>query len=124
MPLLTEAYDTFVFMVKQLIPDGYGGYTRTWAEGAEFPATANFQQSSIAMIADQMTERVNCTITTPKSIILEKFDVVKRLSDGQVFRILSSGKGNSTPRSAALDMRQSTAELWVIPDEEQIASDP
>ena len=119
MSLLTEAYEPFVFMEKSLAPDGYGGYMRRWTEGAKFQATANFQQSNVATIADQMTERVNCTITTPKSVTLDKFDVVKRLSDGQVFRVLSDGKDNKTPRSATLDMRQSKAELWEIPEEDE-----
>ena len=118
MSLLTEAYEPFVFMEKSLVPDGYGGYMRSWVPGTQFSATANFQQSSVANIADQMTERVNCTITTPKAVILDKFDVVKRLSDGQVFRVLSNGKDTKTPDSAALDMRQSKAELWEIPEDE------
>lgn len=119
MSLLSQAYEPFVFMEKSLAPDGFGGYTRTWSEGTRFQATADFHQSATAAIADKLTERVNCTITTSKSVILDAFDVIKRLSDGQVFRILSDGKNNKTPRSATLDMRQSQAELWVIPDDNE-----
>lgn len=120
MSLLSEAYEPFVFMQKNLVPDGYGGYKRAWTQGAEFPAIANMPNSSVSTIADKMTERVNCTITTSRAISLDEFDVIKRLSDGQVFRILSNGKDKKTPKSAGLDMRQSNAELWEIPDDESI----
>lgn len=119
MPLLNDAYEPFVFMDKSTVPDGFGGYKRTWTEGARFPAIANVPQSTIATIADQMTERINCTVTTSKTVTLDKFDVIKRLSDGQVFRILSSGADNATPPSASLDMRVVSAEKWVVPDDNE-----
>lgn len=118
MSLLSQTFEPFVFMEKTLVPDGFGGYTRRWTEGQTFTATANFQQSGVQTIADQMTERVNCIITTPRSVTLDKFDVIKRVSDGQTFRVLSDGKDTKTPRSATLDMRQSKAELWEVPEDD------
>ena len=117
MSLLSEAYEPFVFVTKSFQPDGEGGMIPTWTDGKdEFSATADFATSSLSKIADKLTDKVNCTITTPKAITLEPMDVIKRLSDGQYFRITSDGKNKKTPASASLDMRQSSAELWTLPD--------
>lgn len=119
MSLLTAAYEPFVFVTKTFISDGEGGGYFTWVDGTdEFQATANFPNSSLSQIADSITERENCTITTPKSITLDYMDVIKRVSDGQYFRILSNGADNKTPASATLDMRQSKAEKWTLPASE------
>lgn len=113
MSLLTASFEPFIFMEKQRVQDDYGGYGLIWSEGAEFEATADFPQSTNSIIADKLTERVNCTITTTKAITLQAYEYVKRLSDGAYFRVLSDGSFNKTPNSAGLDMRQSKAEYLV-----------
>ena len=116
MSLLSEAYEPFVFVEKSRRPDGEGGYIVVWTDGAEFSATADFANSSLSKIADALTEKVNCIITTSKAVTLEPMDVVKRKSDGQYFRVTSDGKNKKTPEAATLDMRQSSAELWTLPN--------
>lgn len=115
MSLLSEAFEPFYFIEKRFVPDGEGGMLPTWTQGAEFQATADFATSNLQTIADKLTERVNCTITTTKSITLEPMDVIQRASDGTYFRILSDGANTKTPESAGLDMRQSKAEIWTLP---------
>lgn len=116
MSLLSEAFEPFVFVTKSLIPDGEGGMVSVWTDGKdEFPAIANVPNSTMATVANALTERVNCTITTSRAITLEAMDVIKRLSDGRYFRITSSGTDYKTPNSATIDMRQSSAELWNLP---------
>lgn len=121
MSLLESAYEPFIFINKTFVPDGEGAGSFTWTEGAEFMATADFAQSSLARIAEKLTESVSCTVTTPRSMVLEPMDVIKRKSDGQLFRITSDGKNKKTPAAAYLDMRQSTAVLWELPTGAQIA---
>lgn len=116
MSLLSAAYEPFVFVNKTMQPDGEGGFIAVWTDGEEeFQATADFANSSLAKIADKLTEKINCTVTTSKAITLEPMDVIKRVSDGTYFRILSDGKNAKTPESASLDMRQSKAEVWTLP---------
>lgn len=116
MSLLDDAFEPFVFVTKTFVPDGEGGMISAWTDGKdEFMATADFSTSSLSKIADKLTEKVNCTITTRKAVTLEPMDVIKRVSDGQYFRITSDGKNKKTPNAASLDMRQSTAELWSLP---------
>lgn len=115
MSLLSDAFEPFNFIEKKFAPDGEGGYTTVWTKGAEFQATADFANSNLQTIADALTERVNCTITTSKAITLEPMDVIQRQSDGTYFRIRSDGANTKTPDSAGLDMRQSKAEIWSLP---------
>lgn len=116
MSLLSDAYEPFYFIEKSFVPDGAGGLKPTWTRGAEFQATANFPNSTLSDIANKLTEKTNCTITTSRAITLDFMDVIQRKEDGMYFRILSNGKENKTPASASLDMRQSKAEVWNPPD--------
>lgn len=115
MSLLDKAMETFAFIDKIRQPDGEGGYITTWAEGAEFTANARFDSSMQARIGEAQGVTSLYTITTRKAVTLEYHDVVKRLSDGKIFRVTSDGDDNKTPESAGLNMRQVSAEEWVIP---------
>ena len=54
------------------------------------------------------------TVTTTRALTLEYHDVFKRLKDGKIFRVTSDGDDKYTPKSATLDMRQVSAEEYVI----------
>ena len=114
MSLLSEQMDTCVFVNKQKVPDGYGGYTTTWAEGAEFNAAITFDTSIEARLADASGVKSRYTVTTTRGLTLEYHDVFKRLRDGKIFRVTSDGDDKFTPASASLDMRQVTAEEFVL----------
>ena len=121
MSLLSEAYEPFVFMVKNFTPDGEGGFASlspTWTEGATIQATADFPQQTGTKIADAIRQKITCVVTTPKAITLQHNDVIKRVSDGIYFRITTDGTFRKTPKSATLDMRQSDAEVWELPASE------
>jgi hypothetical protein len=115
MSLLDSAMERFIFMNKARIPDGESGYITTWTEGAEFTANARFDTSMQARIGEAQGVKSLYTITTRKAVTLEYHDVVKRVSDQKIFRITSDGDDVKTPESASLNMRQVTAEEWVIP---------
>lgn len=117
MSLLSEAYETFLFVEKTREPDGVGGYTTVWKDGAEFEAAIDVPSNTLATIANKLTERRNATLTTSRAVTLDVMDVIKRVEDGQYFRCTSSGKDNSTPESATLDMRQVSVEYWSLPSE-------
>ena len=112
MSLLTDAMEPFVMMDRHSVPDGYGGTRTTWSEGAEFSAAAVFDTSMQARTGGVQGVTSLYTITTPRAMTLEYHDVVKRVSDGKVFRVTSDGDDKKTPISTALDMRQVPAEEW------------
>lgn len=114
MSLLTDAMEQCVMLNKQTIPDGYGGYVTTWAEGAEFIAAITFDTSLQARVADKEGVTSLYTVTTERALTLEYHDVFRRVSDGKIFRVTSDGDDKYTPNTASLDMRQVTAEEWSV----------
>lgn len=116
MSLLDSALEQFVMLDKTTQPDGYGGYIRTWTEGAAFEAAAAFDTSVQARIAEVQGVTSLYTITTRKAMNLQYHDVIKRVSDNKVFRITSDGDDKKTPMCATLNMRQVTAEEWELPN--------
>lgn len=116
MSLLTEAMEKCVMLNKQTASDGYGGYTTTWTEGAEFDAAVVFDTSMEARTAEKQGVTSMYTVTVKKAMMLEYHDVFQRESDGKIFRVTSDGDDKYTPASASLDMRQVTAEEWSLPN--------
>ena len=114
MSLLSAAFEPFVMMDKTTQRDTYGSIETTWNEGAEFEAAATFDTSMQARIGAVQGVTSLYTIITSRTMTLEYHDVIKRLSDGKIFRITSDGEDNKTPESASLDMRKVTAEEWKL----------
>lgn len=115
MSLLDEAMVDFVFMQKEREPDGQSGFITTWKEGARFKAAVSFDASIEARVAESQGVKSVYTITTGRNAMLDYHDVIKRVHDGKVFRVTSDGDDRFTPKSSALNMRQVSAEEWVIP---------
>lgn len=104
-----------VLMDKRRVPDGYGGYTEYYEESVEFDAAIVLNSSLQAKIAEQQGVTALYTITTPKNINLQFHDVFKRKSDNKIFRVLSDGDDKHTPASSSLDMREVSAEEYILP---------
>lgn len=116
MSLLSEAMEECVLLNKTSAPDGYGGRVDTWVEsGFTFDAAIVFDTSMQARRADAEGVKSLYTVTTDKGTSLEYHEVFKRTGDGKIFRVTSDGDDKYTPASAALNMRQVTAEEWSIP---------
>ena len=115
MSLLTEQMESCVILNKQTSPDGYGGYITTWTDGAEFLAAIVFDTSIEARVAEKQGVSSLYTVTTSRALTLEYHDVFRRTRDGKIFRVTSDGDDRYTPARTALDMRQVSAEEWVLP---------
>lgn len=114
MSLLSDALESCVMMDKRTEPDGYGGYTTAYTEGAEFKAAIVFDASMEARTANKQGVTSLYTVTTTRALTLEYHDVFKRIRDGKVFRVTSDGDDKFTPQSTPLDMRQVTAETYIL----------
>lgn len=117
MSLLSEAFEPCVIIDKTTRPDGYGSVITVWQDGAEIEAAVVFNDSTQARIAEKQGVTALYTITTNRSINLQYHDVIRRVSDGKIFRVTSDGDDKKTPASATLDMRQVSAEEWTLPEE-------
>lgn len=116
MSLLSEAMETCTMIDRTTAPDGYGGIVTTWVDGAEFQAAIVLDSSMQARTAAVQGVTSLYTVTTKKNINLQYHDVFRRGSDGKVFRVTSDGDDKKTPASAALNMRQVSAEEWSLPN--------
>ena len=116
MSLLSEAMENCIMLDKRTTADGYGGYITSWVEGAEFQAAIVLDTSMQARTAEKQGVTALYTITTNKIMNLQYHDVFKRSSDGKIFRVTSDGDDKKTPSSASINMRQVSAEEWVLND--------
>ena len=113
MSLLTQAMEDVVLLEKKRTPDGEGGFTTEWAEGAQFMAAITFDNSIEARTAEKQGVTSLYTVTVPLNAKLEYHDVFKRLRDGKVFRVTSDGDDKITPAAASFQFAQVTAEEWL-----------
>ena len=114
MSLLTDAFEKCTMIDKTTVNDGYGGYTTAWKDGATFDAAIVFDSSMQARTAEKQGVSSLYTVTTTKAVILEYHNVFRREKDGKIFRVTSDGDDKYTPKSATLNMRQVTAEEWIL----------
>jgi SPP1 family predicted phage head-tail adaptor len=115
MSLLTDQFEDFTILDKRTVPDGYGGYIETYVDGARIEAAVNLMSAVEKIAAAQIQPMSIYHIITRKNINLQDHDVVRRESDGKIFRVTGDGDDNKTPNSAGLNMRVVNAEEWSIP---------
>ena len=115
MSLLSEAMTDCIMVDKRTANDSYGGTITQWVDGASFQCAIVLDTSTEARIAEANGVTNLYTVTTPKSINLQFHDVFRRVSDGKIFRVTSDGDDKHTPNSATLNMRQVSAQEFVLP---------
>ena len=105
MSLLDDAFEACTIMDKTTVPDGYGGVTTSYVDGASIQAAIVFDTSLQARTASVQGVKDLYTITTRRNVVLQFHDVIKRLKDGKLLQITTDGKDKETPQGAGLDMR-------------------
>lgn len=114
MSLLDSAYEDFTIINKSVIDDGYGGVTTAWVDGATIKGAMVFDGSAEMKIAQAMGVTSAYTLTVKKNIPLDYHTVLRRESDGKIFRLTSDSDDKKTPEEATLNMRQYDAEEFVL----------
>lgn len=114
MSLIDEAFEKFTVINKAIVDDGYGGQDIIWTDGATFNGAIVFNGSTQMKIAQAMGVNSTYTLTVRKNIDLDFHTVVRRDSDRKIFRLTSNSDDKKTPDSAGLDMKQYSAEEWLL----------
>lgn len=114
MSLIENMMTPCVIMNNQKISDGEGGFTSDWTEGAEIMVAIVNDTSMQARIAEKDGVTSIFTLTTARANALDFHDVIKRKSDGQIFRVTSDGHDKQSPNVSSLDIAQCTAEKWEL----------
>lgn len=115
MSLLSESMENCIMMDKRTSLDEYGGFVTEYVPGAEFQCAVVRDTSINAKVAEKQGVKDVYTITTPKVLKLSFGDVFKRLSDNKAFKVTTNSDDRKTPASATLNMRQVSAEEYVLP---------
>jgi hypothetical protein len=97
---------------KTRVPDGEGGWTTAWADGAPFEAAIVLDSSINARVAEAEGVTGVYTVTTDRNVELDFHDAFRRDSDGQVFRVTKVN--DSTPAVASFQFNQVQAESWEL----------
>lgn len=117
MSLLENAYEDFTVINKAVVDDGYGGTTTTWTDGAHIKGAMVFDNSAQMKTAMAAGYKSAYTLTVKRHVQLDFHTVIRRESDGVIFRLTSNSDDKKTPVSAGLDMRQYSAEEYKLTDE-------
>ena len=112
MSLIDEFMTPCVLMEKTRKPDGEGGFTVSWTEGAPIAAAVVHDVSLQTRAAEQQGLTSTYTVTTGKTAKLEYHDVFMRLSDRKIFRVTSDGDDIQSPERASFSVSVVTAEAW------------
>lgn len=102
-------------MDKKSVSDGMGGFGYEYTEGAEFKGLISTVNTLERVIAEQQGATGVYKITVDKSSGIEYNDVVKRVRDGQHFRITTNPEDVQSPASSQIQIKQSICERFTIP---------
>lgn len=108
--LLFDQMEPCRFMVKSKQPDGYGGTETVWTEGAELQAFCRMDSPVRQIVGDKLVEASTYTIITPANVKLDFMDVIKRVSDGKLFRATSDGDDYKLPTASSVQVNKVTVE--------------
>ena len=115
MSLISSMMEPFVFMNRVKVDDAVGGYLDTYQEGISFPAAVIKNTTTQAVVAEKSGISEIFTIVTEKGMALDYHDVVKRVSDGAIFRVTSRSVDSEAPAASSVQIAKVTAEKWVLP---------
>lgn len=115
LSLIESMMEDFVFLNKVKVDDPVGGYKDDYQDGVTFKAAVIKNSTTEAQIAEKQGITEIFTIVTDKSMVLEFHDVLRRVSDGEIFRVTSRAVDSQAPEASTVPIAKVSAERWVLP---------
>lgn len=115
LSLIESMMEDFVFLNKVKVDDPVGGYKDDYQDGVTFKAAVIKNSTTEAQIAEKNGISEIFTIVTDKSMVLEFHDVLRRVSDGEIFRVTSRAVDSQAPEASTVPIAKVSAERWVLP---------
>lgn len=115
MSLLTDEMERCTIVDAATQPDGHGGVTTIWTDGAQIQAAIIKNTTLQAQVAEKENAIGVYTIVTGANVVLKPQNVLRRESDGKIFRVTSDATDNSPPQKSTLQYRKVSAEEWALP---------
>lgn len=91
-----------VMLDKVSRPDGYGGITYEWQEGAAFKAGIARQNSSALQVAQLEGMAETFSVVVKENVPLEREGYIRRVKDGATMRITSSPEDGTPPNVSTI----------------------
>lgn len=114
MLLVESMYVDCIKMTESSVSDGEGGFITEYVDGALFSAAINLDDSIQTAIANKDSVKAVYTVTTPINAVLKFGDVIKRVEDEKIFKVV--GRENNTPKISTFQFNVVKAEEWELPD--------
>lgn len=114
--LIKSAMVSCIMIEKHRVPDGQGGTTSKYTEGAKFEAAITKNKTLDAVRAEKEGVTELYLVTTAKGVGLDYGETFKRMSDGAKFRVTSNAKDSETPKAASFAFERVRAERWEYPE--------
>lgn len=114
MTLVEDMMEEVIFLNKVKVDDGEGGFYTTYEDGLTFMAAVTRDTTMQTRVAEKEGVTSVYTVTTRRNVKLDFHDVIKKKSDGSIYRITSKGGEQMTPPISTLDLSQVTAEGWSL----------
>ena len=115
MSLLNDFARLCVLMEKTRVPDGEGGYTLDWAEGATFQNYQALDTSMEARRAEKEGVTSVYSALVDKALPIEYGDYFKDTETGLTYRVTSNPSEKESPKSATFSLKYFTAERKELP---------
>ena len=115
MSLLNDFARQCVLMEKTRVPDGEGGYTIDWTDGATFLNYQALDTSIEARTAEKQGVTSVYSALVDKDVPIEYGDYFKEKESGTVYRVASHPDEKQAPKSASFSLKFFTAERAVLP---------
>lgn len=114
-PMMESFAHDCVMMDKRTVPDGEGGFTVGYAEGAPFTAYPSLDSSMQARKAAKDGVTSLYTVLIPQTAPIAVGDYYKDKTENAYFRVTSRPDEQHTPGTSALDLKSFTAERTELP---------
>lgn len=115
MSLLSYFARSCVLMEKTRVPDGEGGYTLDWMEGATFQNYQALDTSMEARRAEKEGVTSVYSALVDKALPIEYGDYFKDTETGLTYRVTSNPSEKESPKSATFSLKYFTAERKELP---------
>lgn len=115
MSLLDDFAHACVLLEKTRKPDGEGGYTVEWTEGAEFMNYLTLDTSMEARRAEKEGVTSVYSALVKKSVPIEFNDYFRDEATGETYRVTSNPEEKAAPKSSSFDLKYFTAEKRALP---------
>lgn len=114
--LIDVGLEDFARLTRVRTSDGEGGSTIAWVQENPFKGTVTLESATQRNVGGKETEYVTYTFTFDKGAdALHFHDVLKRISDGKIFRVMTDSIDRETPMQARFgQFAQVNVEGWEL----------